>query len=603
MTALALAGLLALAPADSLDAPCPGGEVLTRADLEAAGTAHLHEALRLTSLLDGVTVDGYDAWPVAPVGVPFESGVRVVVDGAPAARGAGPEPDGLEALPVALAEVERVVVCPGPGVAGGAFGGPWIDVQTTAPAPRAYGAATYGNEAGDPGPFRYLDPSLPNVDKWGPDVEAAAVARTPSATAWLALRSRDFLPTDPAIFPRTRAATAPPRYPKRVGTILALAGRAGGLRGRLGVRWATDLPFVPEVGSEVPLDPVSAQATVSGDRQWGGVRVWGHGHAAHLRLDRPSWSALALDPSWTENRLDGALAVSATSGRPSVAAGVQAERAAAVAGAFGEAVAVGRAWVRGRFDGEAGGVGLTLAGAAAGGTVGSGGVTEAWWRPAPGVRLGAEASARRSLPEERIGLDVWAERGYDALVADGVAAALDVARLRLAATADRGPVHLTASAEGQRVRSPALGSSSTAPGAEARGTALLARVGAAWGGHGLRVRASARAQGAVDGSRAFRDAWDRLPRLGAAVDVTARPDGRLALWARLEGRGRTTWAGFADPDVPAVLLLDLGLSKRAWGDRLRLSLGGRNVLAAEERTHPLGATLAPRLFVRAEARL
>ena len=55
--------------------------------------------------------------------------------------------------------------------------------------------------------------------------------------------------------------------------------------------------------------------------------------------------------------------------------------------------------------------------------------------------------------------------------------------------------------------------------------------------------------------------------------------------------------------LPGRVLLDLGASKRAWGDRLRVSLGGRNLLGADDRTHPLGATLAPRLFVRAEARL
>ncbi|PAP76073.1 hypothetical protein [Rubrivirga marina] len=587
MTALVLAGLLVLTPADSLDARCPSGESVSRAALEAAGATTLHDVLRLTTRFDGVTTDGFDPTPVLGLGVPFAQPARVFVDGAPAARGAGPEPLGLEALPVAVSEVERIVVCPGPGVAGGAFGGPWIDLQTAAPAPMLFGAATYGNESGDPGPFRYLDQALPNVDKIGPDYEAAAVARTPTATAWMALRDRDFLPTDPAIFDRTLPATT--RYPKRDGPVLAVAARAGGLRARLGTRWFQDLPFIPDVGREVPLDHTSAQATLSGERTRGALHLWGHGHIARIEVDRPDRSLVALDPSWNETRLDAAFAARLGSPRQSVAAGVQAERAHVTAGPFDGAVAVGRAWVDGRTTFDGGGLAVTLASTAAGGTAGVGLASEGWWRPAARVTLRAEGSARRSLAEERRTLGVWAARGYAGLPPDAPEAdPLDVARFQLAARVDRGPGWAEASVEGQRV------------GGVASGSAGLARLGAGMRLPGLILRADARVQGALTGSAAFCDAWDRLPRFRAALDVTAPLDGRASVWARLDGRSATTWPG---GDVARMLLLDLGLSKRAWGDRIHLSLAGRNVLGAEERTHPLGASLEPRLFVRAEARL
>ncbi len=585
MTALALAALLAVS-GDSLDAPCAGGTVLTRADLRASGAIHLHEIVRQTTWLDGVTTDGFDLAPVAPVGVPGGSRVRVFVDGAPAARGAGLEPDGLEALPVALGEVSRVVVCPGDGVAGGAFGGPWIDVETAPPARRLYGAVSLGNEAGDPGPQRYLDPSLPNVDRWGPDAEAGAVARRAGAHAWLAVRHRDFLPTDPAVLPRTLAASVD-RYPKRVGPVVALAAQGGGIRARVGARRFADLPFVPEVATEVPLAHASAQATVSGARAWDGGRARGHAHVARLTLDRPAWSALALDPTWDEDRIDVAVAARLGDARRSVAGGAQAERTAVTTGGPARSVTLGRLWAQARRGTEASGVAATAAGVAAG--VLGGGASAQVWRRQSGVTVRLDGSARRTLAAERTDLAAWAGRGLPHLgVAAEEAGGMDVARLRLSARGVRGRVRLDAFVEGQRAHAGA-----------ARGTAGWVRAGVSWLGP-VRVRAQAGARAAA-GTAAFTAAWGRLPALRASVDVLARPDARLALWARLDARSEATWPG--QPDLPAAVLLDLGLSKRAWGERLRLSLGGRNVLGATERRHPLGAELAPRLFVRAEARL
>lgn len=592
MIALVLATLLALAPPDSTEAPCPGGKVVTQSDLEAAGVIHLHDVLRLTDVLDAVSVDGFDAAPFGAVGLPQP--VRVLLDGAPVAQGAGPESIGLEALPVAVGEVHRVVVCPGPGVAAGAFGGPWLDVQTARPARRAYGAFGVGNESGDPGPLRYLEP-IQNVDRWGPDVEAGAAV----GPLYGLYRHRDFMPTDAAIADRTFGASVPERYPKRIGWVAAAVAEGARLRARAAARHMSDLPFVPEAAREVPMVHTAGQATVTGDRAWGGVRLGGHGHAARLRLDRADWSALPLDPDWTETRLDAGLVAEA--GR--ISGGLRAEHVAAAGPGLADGtVTLGRAWAQ--VSGSR--VGATLAASGAGSGVGGGGAVAAEWRPAPRFALVLTASAQRALPEEDRDLGFWGGRGYAGLGAiDGGADALDVARLRLDATAHLGAVRLRASAEGHGARGDVFLGLPDAPGARtgAEGTAAAGRAEAAWARRGLSLRASVRAQGSLSGDDGYRAAWRRLPRLGAVAEATARPDDRLALWARLEARGSTRWDGFPEADLPAVLLLDLGLSKRAWGDRLRASLGGRNVLGATERTHPLGAALAPRLLVRVEARL
>ena len=622
MTALLLAGLLVTLPEaraseaaarDSVEALCAGGAVVTQAELQAAGAAHLHDALRLAGVFHGVTVDGFDLRPVAAVGVPGAEAVRVFVDGAPAARGAGPEPPGLEALPVALGEVEAVVVCPGPGVAGGAFGGPWIDVRTGPPSRWAYGAVSYGNEAGDPGPALFFDPTLPNVDRLGPDVEAGAgISLGERTPVWAVIRHRDFLPTDPAIIDRTIAASVRERYPKRIGPVVAVALAGDGLRVRAAARQFADLPFVPEAAREIPLAHTSAQATVSQTWAVPGGRAWGHVHAAALQLERPDWSALAVDPDWSEARAEAALG--AESGRDGRRLGGGLRGVAVSADGPGQAegtrladgsVALGSAWARVGRSFERVDLDVTASGAVAGSGVGAGLLAQSGWRPAPRLGVTLAASWRRTLPEETPDLAFWVGRVYAGVPSTvPEAAPVEVAHLRLGVTGRLGEVRLGASAEGQRTWADV-----GVPGAvfsglfEADGTAAVGRVDASWAGRGLGLGASAHARGVLSGTDAYRASWRRLPRLGVALDATLRPDDRLALWARVEGRSGTHWDGFLEADLPAALLLDLGVSKRAWGERLRVSLAGRNVLGAEERTHPLGAELAPRLFVRLEGRL
>lgn len=610
---------LALAtPPDTVEAPCPGGAVVTRADLDAAGATTLHDALRLTPVLDAVTVDGFDRQPVATWGLPFDQPVRILVDGAPVAGGTSLEPQGLELLPVALGEVARVVVCPGPGIVGGAFGGAWIDLQTEAPGSAAYGAISYGNETGDPGPDRYFRPDLPNVDHWGPDFEAALAARRGPTAAWATLRDRGFFPTDTAM--AARVFEAVDVFPARSGTAFALAARAPGARVRLGGFRGVDLPFLPETGREVPVSRRTAQAAVSGTRTLAeGLAVRGHVHAARLSFDRPSWSALPIDPAWTETRLDAALSAQRSRPGGSVAAGFDLEHAVADGPGLGDGTAtLGRLWGRLERTRPGSTQSLTVQGSASGSGIGVGGALVAWHTLRPGLALRLTLAADETRPEASPDATFWIARGYTGL--NGAAPTLAVGEprpttrflARFAANARLGRVRLAASVEGQRalgdVLLPRFERTPTAPTgtvrqARAEGEAVRGTLTAAWTQGALSLRASGATQGAVSGNDAYRETWRRLPRASADLQATVRPDARVSLWTRLALRSATTWTGFPDADVPAALLLDLGLSKRAWRDHVRISLSGRNVLGAPEQTHPLGATLAPRLLVRLEARL
>jgi hypothetical protein len=55
--------------------------------------------------------------------------------------------------------------------------------------------------------------------------------------------------------------------------------------------------------------------------------------------------------------------------------------------------------------------------------------------------------------------------------------------------------------------------------------------------------------------------------------------------------------------LPGAFTLDLAIQKWLWDERLRVNLGLRNILGADLRYHPPGATFAPAAIAQLEARL
>lgn len=83
----------------------------------------------------------------------------------------------LDAVPVSMAQIDSIVIDEGPRLTEGraVFLGT-IDLYTrfARRGPSVVGTYQHGDEAGDPGPYRYTTPSAPNVEKVGPFVEGAA---------------------------------------------------------------------------------------------------------------------------------------------------------------------------------------------------------------------------------------------------------------------------------------------------------------------------------------------------------------------------------------------------------------------------------------------
>ena len=588
------------------------------ADPRAA--VHLADLARGTSRLDPVTTDGFAA-SLSTGSRP----ARIRLDGVPVPRVSVLHDAPLAWLPVALSEGVGAVVCDGP------LGETTLDLRTHVRQGVA-GAVQAGNETGDPGPLRYLDPSLPNVDKIGPDYEAVVVRGTPRSldeppgpVSRAALRWRDYLPTDPAIAPRTFGAVQG-RFPKRKGLVGAAAVRSEWGRVRLGGVVAEDLAHAPSLGREVPVLRRAAHlfARSEGEGSEGPLRTLA---VAHEQLRRPSWSRLDAGGRWTETvahgaatLLDGRQRVGRrqirlalhTEGEARHASGPGLGSATVGWGALGAAVRhlpVGRLPM-GPLSGEA------RASVAAGVSGVALAVAARVETRATGRRVRAEAWAARRLPEMDPDLAFWAARGYTGLADPAAPLAAvavrlrDEAALRLSAERPLAGYRATVRASvtlarraGETVVRPRFESADGIPAGPVRldpagaGTVVQGRASIAW----KALAAYAAGQAWWSGDAAFSEAREREPRLrgGLCLGLT---DGPLALSARLEGRSATRWTGWPEPAVPAHAALDLSASRSFWLDRVRLSLSARNVLGAREQTHPLGATLDRRLFVRLEGR-
>jgi hypothetical protein len=128
--------------------------------------------------------------------------------------------------------------------------------------------------------------------------------------------------------------------------------------------------------------------------------------------------------------------------------------------------------------------------------------------------------------------------------------------------------------------------------------------------------ASYRFERTVAGSDTFREAWMGVPQHLARGRLTVRPEARLALRLAMEARSGASWPAFLQfagchnalghvyrSSVPAAIVVDADAERALLDGRLVLTLSLRNLLNVEERTHPLGASLAFRMVVQASLRL
>ncbi len=641
MTALVLAALLAVAPADTARAECPGGQVLDRAAIESAGVVYVGDLLRLFDAVRMTTVDGF-AWRALAGAPSGGDGLAVLIDGVPA-----PTPWfgdlGPADLPVPITEVAEVAWCPEPGLAGGRWaGGGTLDVRTWA---AASGTTTrlawqIGNETGDPGPYRYTDRATPNVDKSGPDGEGALLYADSLHAGRVLVRAYRFYPTDLATDLRASAATARAIPKQRVMTG-GLDGRTalggGALGGRVQGRYVSALWFFEPAGRELPVRRLDARLGLDGRTPAGGLDLGYRLTFDTGRLDAEDGTLPGFDPDWRQRTLTAHLDATARTGRATTSGG--ASFVGSMAGGpglgSGAGFALGTLYARHeralaeRVTATTQAALVTAAGRVRG-------------KAALTVRLRTETRTLSGtlaydarLPEEDAGYGYWAGRGYTGLLrsdtpyrplgppqpgTDLSARLAWTGRLgaALRATASAGLRH----SRGLYVERPAF---TLAPGdtavtgpvaafPDARGTHADARVALDGALGSWRAHVFYSLLAVLDGDAAFRDAWARAPTHRGGLALTFQPDPGLALRLAFTAQSATTWPGYEALDgateprgfaygdgTPPLRLLDVAVEKGLFDRRVRLALSFRNVLQAEERHHPLGAPLDYRLFLRVQA--
>lgn len=621
-----------------------GRQVLTGAEIRRAGITQLAEIPLLADDWDVNTVDGF-TWRASPRGLTSfrRQNWTVTLDGQRIPLG----PFGVHALnrlPVALTEIDSVVLISRPALHAGEFSDAGALHFYTSDAPPDLSLHAHfatGNETGDPGPFRFTRFTTPNVDKDPADFAGNVSFGRPAIAATAGGARRRYFPTDPAIRRRIRALVG--RFPILEAFLgwarLQARGLGGTHTARFGYSEFDDFLFLEPVGREIPAERRLLQIGADGTVASGSGPVLDYRASySEDRMTRRRHSR-EIDPDWHERRGSGDLRLSQRVGQISLHTGAGLTR---VELDIGDPL-TDDGFTLGRIHGAAqlgdAALGARLAGLAAvsGGRVGWKAEAAGVWRPHPRHSLELALAWAERTPEEDDRIWYWVRRGSRLPERLGVEVRIDdperesrILATDLAWSSLTGPLRVRLSAYHRSFADLEFfdvrftdGPGDSDPVEPVEPGRLVGDQDGSVGGAGLalssrpverlRLRGSYRYQEVLTGDPAFRENWETVPRHRVNVEISYRPVPSFGIQARLHGRDATTWAAYreleaaADDDrsarVPGSWSLDLAADKWFWSRRLRANLMLRNVLDDGVRYHPIGATQSLAIFVQAELRL
>ncbi len=641
---LALLALLLLT-ADTTDVPAthvpaaddlsalsdPGRQVVTRAEIEAAGLYRLPDLFRLIDGMRTATVDGF-TWRTSSAGRPFGAEAwTLLVDGVRLDFALFGEQN-LSLVPVAVTQVDSVEIWHGPRLVAGTLAPGGVIHLHTSQARRgaeARGGFGLGNEVGDPGPFRYVPERFsPNVDKFGGDYEGLVSAAGAGGRAQARFKLLRFYATDPVAGNRNPGAIGGNPALRLFAPALRLETDAlGGTHALSALGGSTnDLWFFQPFGREIPVRRLWGQLGAHGEVALTPRARLGYRLAyAENRLDMWDGTALGVDPRWRERTARAGLSGLWHKDALTVGLGGEVQRTAA-----DDADGFTLGTVTGQLTRTAGRSHQRLDAALAVADDVAASVALHTRHELDRWTVGATAALTQQLPEQQGRFGFWRAQGYDAFAAE-----LDVTQpdapgtttdLSLGADAlgRLSPVlTLEAGAAVRSLRGLYIETQPFAPDPDARRpdrplVIALDAEGEAVSGHAaLRARRGPwRGRVFYDGTAPlggdadFERAWEAVPRHRAGATATITADPSFTLTGTLTYRSAARWpaydvldggnGGLYDATVPAAWLLDASAQKTLWRERLRISLLFRNLLGQEERYHPVGAALDLRFYLHAE---
>ena len=633
----ACAGTELAAQTDTAQVESVTGETLRR-----AGATRSSDVLPLATPWPVSTLDGFTWQAAPPGGSPFTPArTLVLVDGRRVEADFFGRLD-IDRLGMPLERIGRVEFIELPHLAGGRITTQGtIHIHTTEPEPGTSAHARYaaGTEIGDPGPFAFTPAGGENVDRLGHDVAAGAAHRAGSWFASAALTSSERIPTDPAIAARYRAALG--RRPRLESTALSLhAGlRTGASRHRFSLRHARQdgVLWLTPLGAEVGIHERVTEAGLAGATPVGSEHElsWDVAHTASRTSPRGVEDRPAV--LWETGTTEGRLELVQRRGRLSTA-GVRLRRLTArgpdpLSNPTISLATIYAELTLGRERAAAPVVAAALTGGD--GETGLAAVVSRTWTLAAGSTLETVIAYERAVGAEDTDTWAWTERGYRLFQDAGAQVEILGERrgperisgdVRWSLPAGRG-VRLVGRGFYRRDRRLALerarlhfvpaGESFEGP------VALVHGAGGELAGGGVEleltavrrlvVRGSWWYGAPVGGDTLYREARAAMPRHGLRMTSEWVPVAGLELWLSGAWRSASRWAAFESveaetggryrPEVGQALVLDLAIAKRLWDGRLAVQAAVRNLLGADLRYHPAGATFAPTVVVRLEARL
>jgi hypothetical protein len=500
----------------------------------------------------------------------------------------------LDALPVAMTQVDSVTVMSGSSIVDGyasLLG--TIDIYTRRPVAGVSGVGDYqhGDESGDPGPYRYTPLATPNVEKLGPFASGAVAYRKGGWSLDGAARYSSLNITDTNItrrFPTTFSDLQSDVNASGGSGVLSTS-LFGGHQYTLGGRGRfTGLMWVPSQSHHESLHIITTTAGTSGDVRIGGASVRYGATGTSLRLNElRSPLSLTVDRDRVMYDVFGELALPGSVG--AVGAGATSwSLTPRNPSSKSESRTSGRVWVDVFPTSSSHGLTASLA-------AGDGDVAPSflWWISTAVSRDFAMAIQASTLRRLAVADGVWPSAAHvtpsDSAIARNVR--FDELRLELADTALAG---FTPSIDVRLLNTPNWRLDPRLETAEEKLQMLIL-------GAGVETKPGARTHAALRGEIA--EANTASPAMGTAVKSTPAASLQAELSRvvmtnfRLSAAGRLATATSWPPqsanemsDLPALKRIDVSANKPFWHDRVRAQVVIRNLLASDERYHPAGAS-------------